>query len=196
MSLLNPPIFRQNNLFGAPQTIAMSTINTSGIFGAPPTINTTFLSPGLLVSNIPIVEVNTGLNENPFAQEQVTRDIHLKLLDKWLYDELCHLLRYMKYSNGKVTIVSTIKDYKLDDSDNETNESIEAKADFIEENILTLSDVRRTLTKLSQLGMKWYDFSSRQYASVVEPLVIKALNKVIRRKFKSMIPDADKDIKN
>lgn len=190
MSLINPPIYRDTDSLYGSRGISLSNVIPSNVFGGHPVINTTSIYPSLLVSTMPMVEVNTGLNENPFAQQQTTDYVRWKFLDKWLYDELCHLLKYLVITNGKVSVISSINEYdgKTDEC-NETIESIEAKADFLEENILTINATRKALTLLAtETGLKWYNFASKQY----EPIVIKYINRVVKRKLREMIPDAPK----
>ena len=146
------------------------------------TTTPTFITTKFLV---PAVDIDTGINDNYFAQKQVTERLHYRMLDKWLYDdELAFVLKFLTINNGKVNVVKNMNEYKNNDIGKDSVSDVESKADYIEENILTLSAMRRLLIKIVQeLGHKWYDLPHK------EMLVVNVVGKYIKKKFKQQILD-------
>jgi len=154
------------------------------VVAQPTQFITTSFVPRLLV---PIVDIDSGLNDNYLAQQQVCERLHLRILDKWLYeDDMCYILKYLKIKDGKVSVVSSVNDYKGNKICSDSVDDVEKKADYIEENFLTEHDMRKLLTKMvNQLGYKWYDLLEK------ESLVVEVVEKYLRKRIKSKIPDAN-----
>ena len=105
------------------------------------------LSP--MLSPAIFADYDTGLNSNPLAQRDTTEWLMYRMLDKWLYTEdLCHVLKYLKISNGVVHPIETEKDLKDNKLCEESNSSVEKKADFIQKHLLSLSKMRTLFKKL------------------------------------------------
>jgi hypothetical protein len=174
MSMLNPPV-----------TLLNSNGTTTSISNGPVFTTTSFI-PGMFM---PSIDVDTGMNDNYYAQKQMTNYLYYRVLDKWLYDDdMCHILKYLKVSGNSVSVVSSINDYKDNKICNDSIEDVEKKVDFIESNIFSQQSMRKVLVKITQeLGYKWYDLPTR------ESIVIEAVGKYIRRKLKEKIPDAHKE---
>lgn len=144
-------------------------------------ISPTYIVPS--VTPLYTFEIDTGLNDNPFAQKQMVDFIMAKVYNKWIYsDDLCYLLKYLKVKDGKVHYLSSIDEFtnnKICD-DNETD--VDLKIDFIEENILTKNDLKKLLKKMiDELGYKWYEFP--QKLDVIQ----EAVEKFIKRSLKNNI---------
>jgi hypothetical protein len=129
---------------------------------------------------IPTVEIDSGLNDNYLAQKQVTEWLLLRMLDKWLYnDDMCHILKYLKVSGGKVSVIENANEYKSNKICSDSIEDVEKKADFLEANYLDMHTMRKLLMKLvTQLGYKWYDLLEK------ESLVVDVVGKYLRKKLK------------
>lgn len=109
------------------------------------------------------LEPYNDLNDGYLAQKQMVEHMLYLVLDKWLYKDLCHVLKYLKVSEGKVHYIDNLDDYKdnkiCEDSDNE----VELKADFIEAHILGKDEMRKLLKRMiDELGYKWYEFPLRE----------------------------------
>lgn len=167
MSLLNPPvILSDRTLF--PNAIPSVYPNIQYIPVAVPRVL------------IPTVDIDSGLNDNYLAQKQVTEWLLYRVLDKWLYDDdLCHVLKYLKVTNGKVSVLSSNDNPKDNKICQDTVEDVEKKADFIEEQYLNMNTMRKLLMKIvQQLNYKWYDLLEK------ESLVVEVVGKYLRRKLK------------
>jgi hypothetical protein len=169
MSLLNPPvILSDRTLFQNLQTYpyANQTIRYLPV-----------VAPHMM---IPTVEIDSGLNDNYLAQKQVTEWLLFRMLDKWLYnDDMCHILKYLKVSGGKVSVIENANEYKSNKICSDSIEDVEKKADFLEANYLDMHTMRKLLMKLvTQLGYKWYDLLEK------ESLVVDVVGKYLRKKLK------------
>ena len=56
--------------------------------------------------------VDSGISDDPFAQQQIKNDIHYKFLDKWLFEDLDNLLKYLVVEKSGVRIVKNKQDKK------------------------------------------------------------------------------------
>ena len=135
----------------------------------------------LLTTPYYAVEVETGLNEGYLAQKQMVDHMLYLVLDKWLYKDLCHILKYLKISDGKVEYISNADEYKNNKICSDSESDVEAKADFIENNILGKNEMRRLLKRMiDELGYKWYEFPLRE--QVVMDTVERYLKKHLKTK--------------
>jgi hypothetical protein len=123
------------------------------------------------------VNVDTGLNSSYIVQKDVTEYLWYRILDKWFYsDELCHLLKYLKVENGTVKFAASEADTKNNKICNDTIEDVEKKTDFIQENLLTLNDMKKLLQRIiSELDYKWYELTQK------EKLVVEVVERHLRK---------------
>lgn len=130
------------------------------------------------------IEIDTGLNTSYLAQKEMTHYLLYRILDKWLYeDDLCYLLKYLKIKDGKITQIKNKSEYQNVKICDEKIEDIEKKIDYIEENILGMTEMKKILQRLVEdYGFKWYDLSSR------ENVVVEATEKFLKKKLK---PNSD-----
>ncbi len=119
------------------------------------------LRPVLTVSSVHASDIESGLNYDPLAQEQIRDYIHNTFLNKWLPKDFPSVLRHLKVVDGKVKVVqySSSKDKDgnkiVDETSKEDNEK---KLDFIEEHILDKHRTRKVLVKIiTENNMKWYN---------------------------------------
>lgn len=142
-------------------------------------------SPYMVPKVLPLyqVEVDTGLNDNPFAQKQMLDYIMAKVYNKWLYGkDMCYLLKYLQVVDGKVTYISSLDNFKANKICDDSEEAVELKIDFIEENIFSKSDLKKLLKRMiDELGYKWYEFPQR------ETVISEAVEKYIKRSLKKKI---------
>lgn len=180
-----------SNIVASPYSTQITTANVI----TPLTPYTTFNSPtgvslyspvvpyGITYSTVPLFDVNTGLNESWLAQKDMTHDLLMRILDKWLYtDELCHVLKYLKIVNGKVQRISNSSEIKANKVCDDSNEDIEKKADYIEANLLTTNDMRHLLQRIcDETGTKWFELRQK------EDLVLNVVDRYLRKKLKNPV---------
>ena len=132
------------------------------------------------------VDLDTGLNDSYVVQKDVTKYFMYKALDKWLYHEYRSVLGYLTYKNGKVELVKKIDDKESADLSKEDSRVLEAKSDFIGENVLTEMKTRAVLIRvMKELGFKWFELPYK------EDLVKEVIGKYIKKKLKKMILGED-----
>lgn len=117
-----------------------------------------FSTPTVTVSTLIMPsEIDSGLGDNPMAQQQIKEYIHYKFLDKWLY-EFPKILKYLKVTGGKVTQVASKQERDSNDIKSTSSSDNKLKADYIEDNILDMDSTRKILTKiLHENNLKWYN---------------------------------------
>jgi hypothetical protein len=126
-------------------------------------------------------EYDTGLNDNPFAQKEMVEHMHYLVLDKWLYKDMCHVLKYLKISNEKVSYINSVDDFKDNKICNDSENDVKLKADFIENNILDRSQMRKLLKRIiDELGYKWYELPLKE--SIIIDTVERYLKKELKKK--------------
>lgn len=110
-----------------------------------------------------LIEPYNDLNNGYLAQKQMVDHMLWLVLDEWLYDDLCHILKYFKITDGKVHYIETVDGYKNNKICEDSQHDVELKADFIEENILGKEEMRNLLKKMiDELGYNWTEFPLRK----------------------------------
>jgi len=128
------------------------------------------------------VDIDTGLNDSYIVQKDVTKYFMYKALDKWLYTDYKSALKYLTYKNGKVDLAKKINEKESVDVSKENTKELEAKSDYIGENILTETKTRALLLRImKELGFKWFELPYR------EELVKDVIGKYIKKKLKKMV---------
>lgn len=129
----------------------------------------------------------SDLNDGYLAQKQMVEHILYLVLDKWLYKDLCHLLKYLIVVDDKVKYIDNIDDYKKNKICDDSKKDVKLKADFIEENILGKNEMRRLLKRMiDELGYKWYEFPMR------EGVVMDTVERYLKRELKENIEKRSK----
>jgi len=98
------------------------------------------------------------VGNNYLVQQQITKYLLYKLLDRWLYQrKFSKILSYLKYENGKIFPLRSQKEVDANDTTKDSSEIIEKKADWIEDNILDEKKLREILMDVSlKYAIKWY----------------------------------------
>lgn len=127
---------------------------------------------------IAYVDIDTGLNSSYIVQKDTTEYLWYRILDKWFYtDELCYLLSYLKVVDKQVKFASA-EEVKNNKICNDTIEDIEMKTDFIQENLLTLREMKTILKRMiAELDYKWYELTSK------ERLVVEITGRHLKKMF-------------
>jgi hypothetical protein len=138
-----------------------------------------------VISPLNTSNIDVGLNSSWLVQKDATQYLLFRMLDKWLYkDELCHLLKYLVVSDGKVNIVESKEQYKNVKICTDSVEDIEKKSDFIQKNILGQKEMRHILMRMiNEVGYKWYQLSQPKY----EQVVVEVVEKFLRKKLRALI---------
>lgn len=140
-------------------------------------VTTNFLSPVVVPA---FFELDPGLNDSYMAQKEMTEYMLYRILDKWLYtDEMCHVLKYLKVTGNKVERITSESEIKSNKICNDSVEDVEKKADYIQDNILGMTEMRKLLQRMiDELGYKWYDLPKR------ESLVVDAVERFLNKRLK------------
>lgn len=96
----------------------------------------------------PLVSKYDSIDNLPSTIEMMVKYYYFKTLDKWLPDELSALLNYFSYKDGKVEIVKDLSQTKKENKD--SDEVIEKKIDYIQQNVFSKSDMKKLLKKFVQ----------------------------------------------
>jgi hypothetical protein len=132
------------------------------------------------------VDIDTGLNDSYVVQQDVTKYFKFKTLDKWLFTDFSSVLKFLVNKDGKVSLIKKIDDRDSNDVSKDSSKALEAKADYIEEHILSESKMRAILIRIMrELGIKWFELPHR------ESLVKDILHKYLKTKLKKMVLGED-----
>jgi hypothetical protein len=171
--------------FSPPYTTTLSPTYTTTL---SPTLSTSII--GITPNNISLlavkptvyVDIDTGLNDSYIVQKDVTKYFMFKTLDKWIYTEFPSVLKYLIYKDGKVSLVKNIKNKEGNDVSKDGEKALEAKADYIENKILSESKTRSILIRImKELGIKWFELPYR------ENLVKEVMERYLKKKLKKMV---------
>ena len=134
------------------------------------------------------VDIDTGLNDSYVVQQDVTKYFKFKTLDKWLFTDFSSVLKFLVSKDGKVSLIKKIDDRDSNDVSKDSSKALEAKADYIEEHILSESKMRAVLIRIMrELGIKWFELPHR------ESLVKDIIHKYLKTKLKKMVLGEDDD---
>ncbi len=149
--------------------------------------STQILTTNVFATNpyVAYLNVDTGLNNSYIVQKDITKYLWYRIFDKWFYtNELCHLLKYLKIEENIVKFVSNEAEAKNNKVCDDTVENIEKKTDFIEENLLTINDMKKLLQRIiSELDYKWYELTNKE--KLVVDVVERHLRKMLEQRIGS-----------
>jgi len=132
-----------------------------------------------------VVDIDTGMNDNYIVQKDVTKYLQYKTLDKWIFTEFPSVLKYLVVDGKKVRVVKSESEKEKNEVSKDSEDDLEEKADWIEENILTESAMREILIRIMrELGLKWYELPHRE--SLVMDVVEKYIKKKLRNKMEGI----------
>ena len=128
-----------------------------------------------------LVDIDTGINDNYMVQRDITRAIMYKTLDKWLYDDFPNVLKYLVVEkNGEVRLVKSEQEKENNKISSDSVDDLEAKSDYIGNNILKESAVREILNRIMrETGLKWYELPHRE--QLLKDVIEKYLKKKLRK---------------
>ena len=147
--------------------------------------STTVTTTNVVAPISTFVEYESGLNDSYIAQKDMTKYLLNRILNKWLYGDMCNVLKYLIVEKGNVKSISSKSLYQNNKICNDTIEDVELKIDWINENILDMKEMRKILQKIiNELGYKWYELSEKP----VEQIVVEATERYLRKQLKKLIP--------
>jgi len=124
------------------------------------------------------------LNYDMELRGKVTKYFLYKTLDKYLYNELKSILNYLTYENGKISLIKSIQDYKINNEDSE--EIKEKKINWLEnQKYFTKSDMYNVLSHLyTDYKINWYDMYHQKkiIISAIKKYLVKMFEKLISKK--------------
>ena len=128
------------------------------------------------------LDIDTGIHDNTIVQRDVTKYLRYKTLDKWVYTEFPHVLKYLIVEKDKVRVVKNETERENNKVSKDPVDVLSDKSEFIEEKILTEEAMREVLIRIMrETGIKWYDLPYR------EQLVMDVIEKYIKKKLKKMM---------
>ena len=111
-----------------------------------------------------------------------TKYLLYKTLDKWIFTEFPSVLKYLKVDNGSVKLVKSLDEKEKNDVSKDSEKDLEAKSDWIEENILNEEKMREVLIRIMrELGLKWYELPHRE--TLIRDVVEKYIKKKLKQRF-------------
>lgn len=123
------------------------------------------------------------LNDDPYAQRQVIKDLHYRFLDDWLPRDFPNILQYLKVKGKTVTLVKSKAESEKNNIDNDSSDDHEERIDYIEEHYLTLSNTKSILRKIMKENrLKWYNLPHNK--TLVKHVMAHFIKKEIEKSFK------------
>jgi hypothetical protein len=189
-----------STMFNTPfsSTTVLSPLTPLTLSPAPPIV--TAVSQSVVVNNDPLtvvtpigpvlynvggprylVDVDTGINDNYIVQRDITRALMYKTLDKWIYDDFPNVLKYLVVEkSGDVRLVKSEQEKDNNKVSNDSVKDLEAKSDYIGDNILTEEAMREILIRIMrETGLRWYELPHRE--QLLKDIVEKYLKKKLRK---------------
>ena len=129
-----------------------------------------------------VIDIDPGMDDNYIVQRDVTKYLRYKTLDKWIYTEFPSVLKYLIVEKDNIRLVKSESERDNNKVSSNSTSELEAKSDYIGENILTEEAMREVLIRIMrELGIKWYDLPYR------EDLVMDVVEKYIEKKLKKKL---------
>lgn len=85
---------------------------------------------------------NYNLDYDPEVISRMQRYFYFKILDKWIYSSMSDILNYVTIKNGSPALLSSLNDYKMSNSDNDSKDVTEKKIKFIEDHVISDYDIK------------------------------------------------------
>lgn len=127
------------------------------------------------------------LNNGYVAQQQMVEYMLDLVLEKWIYKDLCYLLKYLKITNERVDFIDSIEEYKDNKICNDIVEDVELKAKFIKKYVFGKEEMRKLLKRMiEELGYNWTEFPLRKGT------VMEAVERYIKRSLREEVSRREK----
>lgn len=146
------------------------------------------VQPSVYIKPSLFIDIDSGLNDSYVVQKDVTLYFMNITLEKWIYGSLSSLLEFLISKNGKIHLVKNMKERDNNNIDKDSTSVLDAKADWLKDNILSESKTRAILIKIMrELGLKWYELPHR------DSLVKEVMKRYLKNKLKRMVEGNDDD---
>jgi hypothetical protein len=142
----------------------------------------TTITTNLVPTQIYDYEIDTGMNDNYIAQKQMIDYMLKRALGKWLFKDLCHILKYLLVENNKVKFIPNLEYYYENKICNDSEDDANLKIDYIEDHHLGFDEMKELLKKIvDELNIKWYDLPRN------ENIIMNTVEKYLKNKLKKEI---------
>lgn len=132
----------------------------------------------------PLIGTYHSLNFDPSIRTKLVKYFYYKTLDKWVYNELVDVLNYLVYRDAKVSLIRDLSEYKKTNIDRDNDKIASQKSKFIEENILSKSNMYDMLNKfVTETRTNWVDLPHVE--KTLKKSIKYELTKLIENKIKS-----------
>ena len=131
------------------------------------------------VKNV-IIGTYPNLNNNESIIKSVVKYYYLKIVDKWIYENLKSLLNYIKIVDGKAKLISSIDKYDEHAIDHDSMDDIEKKIIYMEDIIMNKKMVKHVLKELIDNNPEIYWYKLKNYEDKIKHVFYKYMkNKFI-----------------
>ncbi len=120
------------------------------------------VAPGVVVPSYTTIQPQLplspelDLDNDSDTRNKISDYFYYKTVDKWLFDSMAKILGYLKISGNSVDFIDSLSKYDPSSVDKDTQETVEKKIKFIENNILDKIDVFNILNKFTrETNTKW-----------------------------------------
>lgn len=138
------------------------------------------LNYSLLDGVAPVVTSYYNLNADRNVHKKMAKFFYYKVIDKWLFQDMKHILGYFVVSGDKVGIISNMKQYS---DKNETPEKMTKKVSYIEDKVFNQKEMMYILKQfIKKTNTNWYDLPKNK--KYVKSVIADALINKIKRKIK------------
>lgn len=128
----------------------------------------------------PLLSMVENMNADPKVHKQMTKYFYYKMLDKWLYKDSLAILSLLQINKGNVSLIKDLDKYNADDVLKDSNDDVEKKIDFLEDNLFTQNMVQNTLHKfVGDTNINWYDMT--KYEGPIREILSKTLKSKLKR---------------
>lgn len=157
VNAINPDLDSVNSNSSIPLFITQPSIYN-------PNQDTTFVSvnpfkPGLITTGF-----YKDLNKDKSVQKTFAKYYFYKIIDKWIYKELLPLLAFIEINDaGKAHLIKSLEFYDVQKLAKDSEEDIEKKVNYMENDLLTKDLVRHVLKKIcNENNINWYDLNKHE----------------------------------
>jgi len=103
------------------------------------------------------------LNKDKNVQKTFSKYYFYKILEKWIYKELLPLLAFVDLTSGKPQLIKSLADFDIPKLAKNSEEDIQKKINYMENNIITKDMVRHVLKKIClENHINWYDLNKHE----------------------------------
>lgn len=130
------------------------------------------------------IDPSLNLNLDPQIHQQLTKYFYGELMDIWLFEDMVDILNYLKNTPKGIDVLDSLKDYHESNIDKDTQDIIEKKIRYIENNFFSKESMFKLLKRyVLETNTNWFDLSKNKY--FIKDLVRSYLRKKLKRAIES-----------